>query len=865
MKRQKEDKKYLVDLEENSQTSTDEYPEKIFKPIDDDMEDEELVTKQGIREPPTTVMNAGSKQLDTHQNNRTVNIENRLDAVPAGRSVPLSNSGAPTKQQASAAMLSIPSGSQQSQQQAPAAISNIHSGSQQQQPPSRPRGQQNPTFRLRSRTSAINESLANQRDIYESLDYDVCENVLFQKEQERIISTRFSLRKDVLRWIIFIQIGIITALIACAIDIVIEELSARKYEFLKHSVDANVPHADNPTGDLVLPYLYWLGLSMAPVAIGAAMVTYLEPITAGSGIPQVKCYLNGVKVPRIVRIKTLAVKSIGVITSVVGGLAGGKEGPMIHAGAVVAAGISQGKSTTFIKDFRIFKAFRDDHEKRDFVLGGAAAGVSAAFGSPIGGMLFSLEEAASFWNQNLIWRTLVASIISSFTLNIVLSAYHGLSNFTFTGLFNLGKFEQPLAFDYYELPIFMAFGVTGGIFGALWNMFNTKINKFRSRFIKYKFAKVMEAVLVAMIGVSLACIMIYLINDCRPLGNDPTDYPTQLFCEDNEYNAVAALWFQTPEATVRSLFHDPPGSHKILTLAVFTLIYYLLSCFTFGLNVSLGVFIPTALVGAAWGRLVAMVAFYMFPDAVFLNPGKYALIGAAANLGGVLRMTISLTVILMETTGIETSFFFPLIITLISAKWVGDYFNEGIYDIQVKINHVPMLPWEPLPHYMGLKASNIMSSPVVCIKLIDKSKYIFDILHRYQHNGFPVVEDVEGNDRSSGRVCGIILRSQLIVILLKSLYEEKKRFWFNETSIQTFRDVYPRYPSIDNVRLHGDKENYTVNLDIFMNPSPVCSREHDSVQKIFNKFRALGLRHLIVVNRENRVAGIITRKDFLHK
>ncbi|XP_020805482.1 H(+)/Cl(-) exchange transporter 7 [Drosophila serrata] len=716
-----------------------------------------------------------------------------------------------------------------------------------------------PIFHLRSRTAAA--STPN----YESLDYEVCENTLFQDEQRRRLREPFSLRKDIIRWIIFIQIGIITALIACTIDIIIEELSELKYNFLKESVADNVPLSDATGRDLVIPFLYWILLSILPVAFGAAMVTYIEPITAGSGIPQVKSYLNGVKIPRIVRIKTLAVKAIGVITSVVGGLAGGKEGPMIHAGAVVAAGISQGKSTTFVKDFRVFKAFRDDHEKRDFVLGGGAAGVSAAFGAPIGGMLFSLEEAASFWNQNLIWRTLVASIISVFTLNIVLSAYHGLNDFTFTGLFNLGKFDQPLKFDYFELPIFMILGVTGGLLGAAWNSLNTKINNFRKRFIPWKFAKVIEAVVVAMLGVTLACLMIYFINDCRPLGNDPTIHPVQLFCEDNEYNAVAALWFQTPEATVRSLFHDPPGSHKILTLAMFTLVYYVLSCATFGLNVSLGVFIPTALVGAAWGRLLAMVTFYLFPEAEFLHPGKYALIGAAANLGGVLRMTISLSVILMETTGIESSFFFPLIIALITAKWVGDYFNEGIYDTQIQVNHVPMLPWEPLPQYMGLTAKEIMSGPVVCIKLRDSAHYIYKVLKKCDHNGFPVVDNVIGDRRSEGRVCGIILRSQLIVILLKSLYVENKRFWLPETSIQTFRDVYPRYPSIKSVRKLDDKINYTVDLAMFMNPSPVRVNPHDSVPRIFQIFRALGLRHLLVINNENRIAGIITRRDFIYK
>ena len=106
--------------------------------------------------------------------------------------------------------------------------------------------------------------------------------------------------------------------------------------------------------------------------------------------------------------------------------------------------MSQGKATSFPLTTKFNKAYRTDREKRDFVACGAAAGVASAFGAPLGGLLFAIEEGASYINHTTLWRVAMSAITSYFILNIGSSLIKGKKLITLEILINVlgGKLSK---------------------------------------------------------------------------------------------------------------------------------------------------------------------------------------------------------------------------------------------------------------------------------------------------------------------------------------------------------------------------------------------------------------------------------------
>jgi chloride channel 7 len=119
---------------------------------------------------------------------------------------------------------------------------------------------------------------------------------------------------------------------------------------------------------------------------------------------------------------------------------------------------------------------------------------------------------------------------------------------------------------------------------------------------------------------------------------------------ESHYNDLATIFFNTQDDAIRNLFStNTPREYNSYTLITFLVTFFLLALVTYGTAVPSGQFVPGIMIGATYGRLVGiLVVNASNRDSV--DEGTYALLGAASFLGGSMRMTVSLCVIMVEIT-----------------------------------------------------------------------------------------------------------------------------------------------------------------------------------------------------------------------
>eukprot|EP01132_Coremiostelium_polycephalum_P000989 gene989-1255_t len=733
---------------------------------------------------------------------------------------------------------------------------------------------------------------------FESLDFPIIDNQLYREFLKK--ATRFNhILKTFGKWAICFAIGVSVGLFAYIVKQSVEFVQEFKFKSSEKFIHR---------GDKFIGFLVYYSINLLFGILASLVIIPVGQIASGSGIPEVKGYLNGIRIPHSMNVRTLLGKTISLIFSYSSGLVLGPEGPMIHIGSMVGGAVGQVKSKTLKWYPKVFWRYHNDRDRRDFISTGCAAGIAAAFGAPIGGVLFGFEEASSFWSRQLTWRTFFACLIATFTTNVILQGFemqiHDYGVLTF-------GFSSEYLYRYSELIGFAGIGVLGGLFGAFFVYLNVRLSKWRSSFYSKK--KLWWRVIEVIFFISLSSSLFYAaasFTPCIDIPSDPdivekfSNDTIRFFCSEGQYNDMAGLSFNTLDAALRLLYNRASKVFTIPTLVIFTVISFFLTTVTSGLMLASGLFIPMMLVGGSLGRLVGQVGAIIFSHSnPPIDPSIYAMVGSSAMMAGFSRMTISLAVIIVELTE-GTQYMLPVILSVMIAKWVGDIFNESIYEHLMEQKCYPFLPTQPTKSMNKLGITDVMKSDVITLYEVEKVSKIIQILNSNQHHGFPVIErppkfeqqqnlSPYGNHNNKAEIfeeentyCGMILRSQLIILLNYKIFcheqpnnnyyknrgggaggnQHPTRRWGKVTDYghvpadgrMTYelmtQSLARHFPPIDKMDITKDEiDNMYIDLRPYMNLSSIVANETYSFAEAYQLFRTMGLRHLPVVNKRNEV------------
>jgi len=322
------------------------------------------------------------------------------------------------------------------------------------------------------------------------------------------------------------------------------------------------------------------------------------PETRGSGIPQV---IATAKSPEtaygpLLGLPVAAGKLLLTLLMLLGGASVGREGPTVQVSAAI-----------MVSFHRLFKVPMTP----GVIIAGGAAGVAAAFNTPLAGVAFAIEELAAAFEQRVALLVMAAVVISGLvSLGIAGDyVYFGVMNETL-----------PVSSVIVAAPVAGIFGgICGGLFArillAMTSSDRTLVRRLRSR----------PLLLAACCGLVVATVGILTGGSTWGTGYETTRHLIE--------GDGADIWFGPAKfaATLATALSGAPG----------------------------GIFAPSLSVGAGFGQLLS----FAFPD----DPmGAIVLLGMTAYFVGVVRAPLTAVIILMEATAAR-GMLLPLFATAILA------------------------------------------------------------------------------------------------------------------------------------------------------------------------------------------------------
>jgi chloride channel 3/4/5 len=565
-------------------------------------------------------------------------------------------------------------------------------------------------------------------------------------------------------------------------------------------------------------------------------LTYFS--AAGSGVAEVKVILSGFVLHGYLGLKTLLLKTIGLVFAVASGLSLGKEGPYVHI-ATCVGNIA----------CRMFSKYNlNDGKRREVLSASAASGVGVAFGAPIGGVLFSLEEVSYYFPPKTLFRTFFCCIVATLSLKF-LNPY-GTGKIV---IFEVRYFND---WQFFELFTFILLGVMGGAAGALFIK--------ASRIWATTFRRIPVIKKWPMLEVGLVA----LVTGLTSFWNRYTKLPvTELLFE------LASPCDPTTHTGLCP--HEDEIPKVIRYLLVAFVIKAFLTIITFGIKVPAGIYVPSMVVGGLMGRIVGHITQYLvlrFPDFILfqscptsggteacVTPGVYALIAAGATMCGVTRLSVTLAVILFELTG-DLDHVLPFSLAVLCAKWTADAMEPlSIYDLLTEMNSYPFLDNKVHPVFdteLGDIVPRIRRNRIIDISnapLVRAS----DLRQKLHH--LHMAGELDG---------GLpILRHNTLVGLIPApdLEFALDRIENEETALCLMASDI-RWHGFDDQHHDGgedgDGDGDPTDFTPFIDPAPVALDIHSPMDLVYQCFVKLGLRYMCVL-RDGQFAGMVHKKGFV--